>query len=99
MMGFRNVHLQGDQLRVVGRANISDGSMPQRIDYRLAQAGVAVQGEGRMSGQTGWSGEGDAGGIQVGPAFAFGLVQLTTPQEPPGFQTFTWFEEVEVTTE
>jgi hypothetical protein len=97
MMRFSSIQLHGDRLKVVGPFTPVDGAQVQLIDFTVAQPGVAVQGQGTMEATGDWSGEAAAGGMQLGPAFAFGTVHMTTPVTPPGFQTFTWFEQVDVT--
>jgi hypothetical protein len=97
MMRFSSVQLQGGGLKVAGPFTPVDGAEVQRIDFTLAQPGVAVQGQGSMEPTGNWSAAVGAGGMQLGPAFAFGTVHMTTPVTPPGFQTFTWFEQVDVT--
>jgi len=96
MMGFSSVRLEGDVARVAGPFSSPDDATVHRLEFTLAQPGVAVQGEGVMQGDANWTGEVAAGGLHTGQAFAFGVASLVTPKSPPGFQTVTWLEEVQV---
>ena len=97
MMGFSSVRLEGNVAKVAGPFSSPDDASVHRLEFTLAQPGVQVQGEGVMQGDTRWTGEVAAGGLQAGQAFAFGVASLVTPKSPPGFQTVTWLEEVQVT--
>jgi hypothetical protein len=69
----------------------------RHIHFALAQTGVMVEGVGESAaGTEGWTGQADVGGLQAGPAVAFGAATIR-PAGWPSIQTFTWFENVDVT--
>ena len=96
MMRFSSVRLVGDSVRVDGPV-MSDGAQVRHIHFALAQTGVMVEGAGESAaGTAGWTGQADMGGLQPGPAVAFGAATIRPPGWP-SIQTFTWFENVDIT--
>jgi hypothetical protein len=95
MLKFSGVELREGRVFVKGPFQTTDQATVQRLDFMLAQPDVLVRGEGRISG-AGWNGDAQAGDLEPGVAHGFGVATLLTPGTPPGFQSFTWGEQVEV---
>ena len=95
MVRFSSIQLIGDEVQVAGPIEPTSATV-RGIEFALAQTDAMVQGEGTISGTTGWSGQVANEGLKPGPAFAFGVATLLSA-DPRGMQTFTWFEQVEVT--
>ena len=96
---FRSPTLRPDgTVEVTGPFSLDPGEPRKdaRVIFYLVQDATKIDGEGRWSvGQSEWSGTGSSG-LKAGPAQAAGLAVIA-PDDPPGFLTFTWSEQVEVT--
>ena len=95
MMKFSSVRLEGDHVRVYGPV-MGDLAEVRQIHFGLAQMGVLVEGVGEPTADTeGWTGQADVGGLEAGPAVAFGAATIR-PAGWPSIQTLTWFENVDI---
>jgi hypothetical protein len=93
---FSDVRLSNGTVRVHGPFD-DEGMEVKHLRFMIAQGGVMVEDEAHASGGD-WSGHTAAGGLQPGPALAFALAVMLKPAAPPRFETFTWFEDVTLTT-
>ena len=66
------------------------------LHFLLFQEGHLIHGEGGADGGT-WDGTAAARSLEPGPAKAVGVAVLADPGPPPAYETYTWYDEVEVT--
>jgi hypothetical protein len=100
MMRFSSVRLERDSERDYVRVDgpvMGDLAEVRHIHFGLAQPGVLAEGVGELNADTeSWTGRADVGGLQAGPAVAFGAATIRSAGWP-AIQTFTWFENVDIT--
>jgi len=73
-----------------------DPDKPALVSFYLVQGSTKVDGEGRwMPGDTEWSGTA-GGGLRAGSAQA-GALAVGPHNDPPGFLTFSWSSDIEIT--
>ena len=95
--------LQTDgRIRVEGPQDftMASGLVP-KVEYRflLVQGDVVVKGSGENWGSAQWFGftdEGEMKKLQKGAVLAVGLAVTTSTEDPPGFTTFSWSEQIEL---
>jgi hypothetical protein len=91
--------IQSDgRIRVSGDQQVSPLTGEQ-LEYRflLVQGDVVVKGSGLGHGST-WTGltEPGEGPLQVGSVLALGLGLLPRRAPRPGYETFTWSDQIEL---
>jgi hypothetical protein len=83
---------------VTGPLTIDPAARGGEVDFRflIVQGNVIVKGAGHGT-DGGWRGTAtaDPGSLQAAAAQAIGLAILVK-EEPPGFETFTWSEQIEL---
>jgi hypothetical protein len=97
---FTTARLRNGAVRVTGPfvlAQEEQGAEVPFFHFLIVQGDVIVEGEGNQSGG-GWSGTTTADpALTTGYARAFGFATLVRKGPPPGFETFAWSEEIELT--
>jgi hypothetical protein len=73
------------------------GSQRAAYFFVLVQDGVVVKGKGAGSGSI-WQGTTDEGQapLRPGPVLATGLAVLLSMDDPPGFMTYSWSDQIEL---
>jgi hypothetical protein len=96
---FSSAKLQSDgTVKVTGPFSPEPGEpdKPVRVAFYLVQGSTKVDGEGRwMPGDTEWSGTAESG-LRAGSALA-GALAVGPHNDPPGFLTFSWSSNIEIT--
>jgi hypothetical protein len=92
------------RIRVEGPQQFETASgLAPKVEYRflLVQGGVVVKGSGEGWGSAQWFGFTDEGeeSLRKGPVLAVGLAVSTSTEDPPGFTTFSWSEQIELVSE
>jgi hypothetical protein len=95
---FRSATLRSDGIvEVTGPFSLPEGEPKNNVlvVFHLVQHATTITGDGRWSvGQLEWSGTGGSG-LKAGLPQAAALAILAR-DDPPGFLTFSWSEQVEV---
>jgi hypothetical protein len=98
--------LQNGRVRVTGTVELEQEAAgtevprrgPVHFNFLIVKDGLVVRGEAQTTGGN-WSGTtGAAPGLQPGTAQAGGLAVLAREGPPPAFETFSWFEQIELVT-
>lgn len=87
--------------RVEGPQDFTMASgLAPKVEYRflLVQGDVVVKGSGEGWGSAQWFGFTDEGEdkLRIGSVLAVGLAVITSKEDPPGFTTFSWSEQIEL---
>jgi hypothetical protein len=95
LMGGGRINVEGPQ-----QFEAMAAGFPPKVEYRflLVQEGKVVKGSGEGWSATKWFGSTDEGQepLQKGPVLAIGLAIITSTDDPPGFTTFSWSEQIEL---
>ena len=72
-------------------------SSPVRFHFMVAQGGHVLEGEATSTADR-WVGTTNGAGpaLELGPAVALGLAVEVRQRPSPGFESFTWVEEVDL---
>jgi hypothetical protein len=93
---FSQTRLSGGTLEVTGPLTANPGMQVKHLRFLIAQGDAMVEDEA-VASDGGWSAKTEAAGLQPGPAHGFGLVVAFNPASPPGFETFTWVDQITLT--
>jgi hypothetical protein len=94
---FSQTRLSGGTVEVNGPLTANPGMEVKHLRFMIAQDDVMVEDDADSVSDVGWSGQAPAGGLQPGTAHAFGLAVMLKSASPPSFETFTWVEQVTLT--
>jgi hypothetical protein len=71
-------------------------TVPLQLHLLIVKDGVVARGQAQTTGSRWTATTRAAPGLQPGPAQAGGLAVLASEGPPPAFETFAWFEQVEL---
>jgi hypothetical protein len=97
MLKFTTARLTDGTLEVSGPSNPEPGTEVKHLRFVITQGDVMVEDEGSAA-PGGWNGSTQAGGLKPGDAHGYGVALLFKEAAPPSFETFTWLEQVNLTT-
>lgn len=97
MLKFSEAKIRNGEVEVTGPSHPNAGMKVKHLRFMIAQGAVMVEDEGKVwRGK--WKGKTPARGLKPGSAQGFGLAVMFKPASPGSFETFTWVEQVTLTT-